>query len=86
MKLKMYAVKDKATEMYGNPMFLVATGQAIRSFTDEINNKEDRQNQLAKHPEHFELYELGEYDTDDGSFKTISPNCLIRGIDCVIKT
>jgi len=84
MKMKIYAVRDNATEQYGNAMFLIGHGQAIRSFTDELNNK-NNDNMLNKHPTDFDLYHLGEYDTDTGEFATTRPTRLAIGKDLIIK-
>jgi len=84
MKLNIFAVRDQATDQFGNPMFLVSTGQAIRSFGDEINNKESN-NLLNKHPEDYALYHLGEYDTDTGTFTTQAPKQVAIGKDLTVK-
>ena len=80
MKLVICCVKDRATEAFGSPMFLQAIGQAVRSFTDEVNRVE-KDNQLANHPDDFDLYELGCFDTDDGRFDVFVPRLLTRGKD-----
>lgn len=80
MKLYVFCVKDRATDAYGTPMFLQAAGQATRSFTDEVN-RAGEDNQLFKHPDDFDLYELGVFDTDDGSFDCFVPRLMARGKD-----
>lgn len=67
MKLFIFCVRDRATDAYGNPMFLVSAGQAVRSFTDEINRPSD-DNMLYKHPDDFDLFHLGEFDTQTAVF------------------
>lgn len=84
MKLLMFAVKDRATEMFGNPMFLVSAGQAMRSFSDEVN-RADPQNQLHAHPEDFDLYALGEFDTNTGDFQVGRPEKIAEARNLVIK-
>lgn len=84
MKLHIYCVRDTAIAQYGNPMFLVARGQAIRSFTDEVNRASD-DNQMYKHPDDFELYELGEYDSTEAKFETKTPELVIRGKDIKVR-
>lgn len=78
MKLKIYAVKDRQTDQYATPMFLIQNGQAIRSFTDEVNRK-DENNPLYRHPDDFDLYELGDYDTNTAQFNTHTPEQLALG-------
>lgn len=80
MMLKIFCVKDRATDTYGNPMFLVSRGQVIRSFTDEINRKAD-DNQMYVHPEDFDLFECGEFNTDTGEFAAKRPEQIAVGKD-----
>jgi hypothetical protein len=84
MILHMFAIRDRATDSFGNPMFLVSRGQAVRSFTDEIN-RQDRENQLYAHPDDFDLYYLGEYVTDKGSFQAIEPEMILVGKTAAIR-
>ena len=67
MILKVVCVRDRATDQFGTPLFMVSIGQAIRSFSDEVN-RADKDNQLYRHPEDFDLFELGEFDTQKGTF------------------
>lgn len=67
MKLVLCSVKDRAADAYGRPMFVPSVGVAIRSFSDEVN-RVDPDNQLNKHPDDFDLYELGEFDDNTGLF------------------
>lgn len=80
MILYMFSVKDSATEQFSNPMFMMANGQAIRGFSDEVN-KQDAANPLFLHPDDYSLYSLGEFDTSTGSFSPKSPELLVRGKD-----
>lgn len=84
MKLHMFAIRDIATTQFGNPMFLMTKGQAIRGFTDEVNRK-DENNMLNKHPEDYELYELGTFETEAGTFETSSPKQVITGKEVITK-
>lgn len=67
MVLIVLSVYDRAAQAYGRPLFMPAVGVAVRSFTDEVN-REDAQNDMFKHPEHFELFELGSFDDSSGRF------------------
>lgn len=57
------AILDRALDAYGRPFAVPAIGAAIRSFQDEINNTESPMN---KHPEDYDLYQLGMYDDTTG--------------------
>ena len=83
MKMVVFCVKDRATDAFGSPMFLAAVGQAVRTFSDEINRASD-DNQLYKHPDDFDLFELGTFETDDGSFDVFVPRLLTRGKDVAL--
>jgi hypothetical protein len=67
MKQIICTVKDRAADAYGRPMFVPSAGVAIRSFSDEIN-RNNADNQLFNHPDDFDLYELGEFDDNNGLF------------------
>jgi len=82
MNTLIFCVKDRATDMFGTPMFLMATGQATRSFSDEVNRKEAG-NQLNMHPDDFDLYQLGTFDSESGSFLTHAPELVVRGKDLI---
>jgi hypothetical protein len=79
MKHIICTVYDRASELYGRPMFVPSIGAAIRSFTDEVN-RNNADNQLFNHPDDFDLYELGEYDDQTSRITTLDlPKVLILG-------
>lgn len=78
------AVFDRAALLYGRPFFVRATGEAIRSFTDEVNRKGGEVSQFSTHPDDFDLCQLGVYDDQVGSFEN-APLMLVRGKDVVIR-
>jgi hypothetical protein len=84
MILLMFAVRDSATDSFGNPMFLVSTGQAIRSFRDEVNRKAE-DNHLFVHPDDFEMFELGSFDTSTGRFALLeAPRSVLTAKSCKV--
>lgn len=85
MNLIMFCVRDRATVQFGTPMFLVSSGQAIRSFTDEVNRSAP-DNQLFNHPDDFDLYTLGEWDTDTGLFDSKVPEQVATGKQVKIRS
>lgn len=76
MTSKICTVRDRATDTYGQPIFVQAIGQAIRSFGDEINRKDS---QLGLHPEDYDLYVIGEYDERTGFIKSEQPRQIAIG-------
>lgn len=75
------SVKDRAIDAYGRPFVVPTTGAAIRSFTDEVNNKEST---MHNHPEDYDLYEMGSFCDETGTFLPPSggvPRVLSRAQD-----
>lgn len=69
MILTLCSVKDRAADAFGRPMFVRSIGEAIRSFSDEINRAAE-DNQLYNHSDDFDLFELGEFCDNTGILKT----------------
>lgn len=69
MVTKVFAVYDSKVEAYMNPMFFQSIGAALRVWVDAVN---DQTTNIAKHPEDYTLFELGEYDDQTGQFKNLS--------------
>lgn len=57
------AVRDRQLNAYMRPFVAQTKGQAIRSFSDEVNRAGS---ELNTHPEDYELYQLGIWDEDTG--------------------
>lgn len=67
--MKVFAVRDVCICAFLLPMFFPNKAGAVRALGDAVN-KPGGDNQFFQHPEHFQLYELGEFDEDSG---VISP-------------
>jgi len=65
MKFQVIATRDIVANVWSQPIYALHIGQAIRSFGDECQRKEQG-NVLAQHPEDFELWHIGEYDDHTG--------------------
>jgi len=80
-KLVLVTVKDVKSESYSAPMAFKAKGEAIRGFSDEVNNKDSIYN---RHPADFVLFYLGTFDQPTGKLDlTASPESLGVGIDFI---
>ena len=76
---KVVAVFDRGISSYGRPFAVPHVGQAVREFTDLC---QDRENPIGKHPQDYQLYELGIYDDSSGRFDNLNePRLLISGSD-----
>lgn len=64
MKTCVYSVFDSKAAVYGVPFFMPKDAMAVRAFTDLAN---DPNSTVAKHPEDYTLFKIGEYDDQLGS-------------------
>lgn len=77
-------VRDRAADTFSRPFFAKSSGEAVRSFTDEVNRPAD-QNQLHAHPEDFDLYVLGLFEDDTGMFDVGVPRMVCVGKDVAVR-
>lgn len=81
MVLKMFTIRDQKSELFHKPFFKTTHGEAERDFTQACN---DPQSTIHKFPEDFDLYYLGTYDDNAGSFKPVkTPEHVTKAINCV---
>ena len=74
------SVKDTAAQAFGRPVFVPTVSVAVRSFRDEVNRPDSKED-MAQHPEDFELYELGSFDDSTGLIQVIEPRLVARAKD-----
>jgi len=67
MKLKLFVVYDSKTGSYGVPFFRDFTANALREWSEVAGGKADKQNQIAKFPADFTLFEIGEFEQLSGN-------------------
>ncbi|WNK14073.1 MAG: nonstructural protein [Microvirus sp.] len=79
MILRIFCIRDRAADAFGQPMFFQSRGGAIRSFSDEVNNQKRDSSQISLHPEDFELFEIGSWNDQDCTFD-LSP----RPVQCAV--
>lgn len=65
MKHKVYAVYDSKVEAYLVPFLMKSRGESLREFTTAVNSKESK---LNAHPADFTLFEIGDWDGNEGSY------------------
>ena len=65
MLSQVFTVFDCKAEAYLPPFYMATKGQAIRVFTDLVN---DPNHAFAKHPEDYTLFQLGQYEDASASF------------------
>lgn len=77
------SVKDRAADVFNRPFFVPHRNVAVRDFTDEVN-RVAADNQLNKHPDDFDLYLLGTFDDNTGTFSMEEqPLVLVRAKDVI---
>lgn len=77
--LVIFCVRDSASQLWSQPFSSSSVGEARRGFSDECNREGS---QYFRHPEDFELYELGLYDEADASFSlNEKPRLVTRAVD-----
>lgn len=77
-----YAVRDRAVDAFGQPIFVRHAGEALRSFQDEVNNP---QSPMNAHPDDYDLYHLGEYDDDLGVINSLERPIMLATGKSMIK-
>lgn len=68
MILQAYAIYDSKAQAHLQPFFVQNHYIAVRLFTDCVN---DPLNPIAKHPEDYTLFHVGEYDDATGELQNL---------------
>lgn len=80
MKVNQYSIYDQTAEAFVQPFFMHNDGLAIRAFQDNVNSGDD--NNIAKHPEQFQLYRLATFDDKSGIIEPLeAPKILANGLE-----
>lgn len=78
---RIFTVYDAKAKAYLQPFFFPQTGQAVRAFTELVN---DEKTQFYKHAEDYTLYVIGKYDDTKGDVKNETENInLGNGLEFV---
>lgn len=79
----LFVIKDRAVDSYNMPFAQGSTQEAVRNFRDQVQD-DPKTNSIAKHPDDYDLYIVGNYDPDLGEITPITPPQLVaRGKDLV---
>lgn len=83
MILHVVAIRDEAVGSFSTPFFTRSTGEAVRGFSDAVNNPDTPYN---KHAKDFSLWLLATFDDNGGSFDVPdTPTLLILGMNLLPK-
>lgn len=78
MILTCVSIRDAKSELFSQPLFFQATGQALRAFSDAVN---DEKSDYYRHPEDYSIWHLGNFDDTTGTLIPLSaPNCLALAV------
>lgn len=81
-ELRLFSIYDAEAKAYLRPFWSDYKANAMRSFRGLINQKDDRDNMVANHPDQFTLFELGVFDVRTGVFTSHPiPQTLGNGLE-----
>lgn len=81
---KMFSIKDQKAGIFYPPFFKNTHGEAERDFHTAVN---DKQTKLFQYPEDFDLYYMGTYDDNNGTFQGLdTPLHVKKAISCLPKS
>lgn len=76
MRLTICAIKDRAVDAFQQPWTARAEGEAIRAFSDAINNNERN---MKAHAEDYDLYVVGYFNDHNGQVEPCEPKQIAIG-------
>jgi len=67
--MKVFAVYDSAVKAFCRPFNMLTTGEAIRGWSDVVN---DEKTEFFRHPDDYCLFQIAEYDETLGRYTNLS--------------
>jgi len=80
MKVQLYAIFDTCSGIYEKPFFHNADDAVKREFQDVVNEKDHA---INKHPEHYSLWRLGNFDNNTGKVIDEKNECLWTALEAI---
>ncbi len=80
MKVQVYAIFDICSGIYEKPFFHTADDMVRREFQDVALTVDHA---IARHPEHYSLWRLGNFDNRTGDLKDEGNECLWTAIEAI---
>jgi len=80
MRLQAFSVFDKAVGAFLPPFYVRSRGEALRGFSQAVN---DEKHDFNRHAADFSLMFLGEFDDQSGVFQTSDPVRVISAFECL---
>ena len=83
MTLKAFAIYDSKAELYLQPFFMRSRGEALRAWTDSVN---DEKAPFHRYPADYTLFEIGTYDESSGKMTAITNQSLGNAVEFKTET
>ncbi len=80
MKVQLYAIFDTCSGIYEKPFFHTADDAVKREFQDVVNTPD---HPINKHPEHYSIWRLGNFDNTTGKVIDERNECLWQGVEAL---
>lgn len=81
-ELRLYSIYDDGAKAFLRPFWADYKVNAQRSFRGLVNQTDDKQNNVANHPDQFTLFELGVWDPRTGILQQhTTPMTLGNGLE-----
>lgn len=80
MRLGLYTILDSKAGIYFAPFTARQHGEAMRSFSDSANGQDG----IGAHPEDYNLYHIGYFDSETGEIEVVPSESLGKAIDLVL--
>lgn len=74
---QLIAVKDVKAGHYAKPVAVPTDAVGVRAFQDAVN---DKSTEYAKHPEDYEIWNIGTYDDNSGKVVASEPRQLASAV------
>lgn len=73
-----YSIRDVKTNIYNTPFFQTHKAGAMRLFSDLCT---DPNSQIKRHPEDFQLFQIGKFNSETAEYLSIDPLYLASPSD-----
>ncbi len=80
MKAQIYAIFDTCSGIYEKPFVHTADDAVRREFQDVVNTAD---HPINRHPEHYSVWRLGNFDNLTGDVKDEANECLWTGLEAL---
>lgn len=80
MKSQCYAIFDICSGIYEKPFFSTSDDLVKREFQDAASAAECP---ISKHPEHYSLWRLGNFDNNTGLIQNEANECLWQAVEAI---